>query len=118
MHDSNVMGELPHGEETRVFGDSAYARQKDRIGKAAPGAKDFTQKRAYKNRPLTKSELRANTFKASTRARIEHLFGVIKNVFGFQKVRYRGLKKNAHRFTVCAALANLPIHRKRLLVAA
>ena len=118
VHDSKVMGELLHGEETRVFGDSAYASQKARIQEASPGAKDFTQKRAYKNRPLTKSELRANTFKASTRARVEHLFGVIKNVFGFQKVRYRGLEKNAHRFTVCAALANLHIHRKRLLAAA
>lgn len=117
VHDSKVMGDLLHGKETRVFGDSAYTSQKDRIRGAAPEARDFTQKRAYRNRPLTKTELRANTFKASTRARVEHLFGIIKNVFGFKRVRYRGIAKNAHRLRVCAALANLHVHRRSLLVA-
>jgi len=41
------------------------------------------------------------------RARVEHSIGVIKRVFGFAKVRYRGLKKNAHRLIVTCALANL-----------
>jgi IS5 family transposase len=40
---------------------------------------------------------------------------VIKRVFGFQKVRYRGLAKNLHRLEVTAALANLYIVRRRLL---
>ena len=39
--------------------------------------------------------------------------GVIKRVFGFAKVRYRGLDKNAHRLFVTAALANLFILRGR-----
>ena len=41
--------------------------------------------------------------------------GVIKRVFGFAKVRYRGLEKNAHRLFVTCALANLFIARHRLL---
>lgn len=43
------------------------------------------------------------------------MFGVIKNIFGFRKVRYRGLAKNLHRLEVTAALANLYIVRQRLL---
>jgi hypothetical protein len=49
------------------------------------------------------------------RARVEHSIGIIKRVFGFAKVRYRGLKKNAHRLLVTCALANLFIARRNLL---
>jgi IS5 family transposase len=49
------------------------------------------------------------------RARVEHVIGVIKRVFGFAKVRYRGLKKNTHRLLVTCALANLFIVRRHLL---
>lgn len=49
------------------------------------------------------------------RAKVEHMFGVIERVFGFAKVRYRGLDKNAHRLFVVSALANLYIARGRLL---
>ena len=51
------------------------------------------------------------------RAQVEHVFGVIKNIFGFRKVRYRGLAKNLHRLEVTAALANLYLVRRRLLKA-
>jgi transposase, IS5 family len=49
------------------------------------------------------------------RARVEHPIGVIKRVFGFTKVCYRGLVKNRHRLVVACALANLFMMRKRLL---
>jgi IS5 family transposase len=49
------------------------------------------------------------------RAKVEHVFGVIKRVFGFQKVCYRGLAKNLHRLEAIAALANLFLVRRRLL---
>jgi IS5 family transposase len=49
------------------------------------------------------------------RAKVEHTIGVIKQVFGFRKVRYRGLAKNLHRLEVTAALVNLYMVRRRLL---
>jgi len=52
---------------------------------------------------------------AKVRAKVEHPIGVIKRVFGFAKVRYRGLRKNAHRLRVACALANLFIARRHLL---
>jgi hypothetical protein len=45
----------------------------------------------------------------------QHSIGVIKRVFGFAKIRYRGLTKNTHRLLVTCALANLFIARRRLL---
>ena len=76
----------------------------------APLARDFTHRRA------TTLEVSAiNRWKSRIRARVEHPIGVIKRVFGFTKVRYRGLLKNRHRLVVAAALANLFMMRKRLL---
>jgi IS5 family transposase len=46
---------------------------------------------------------------------VEHQFGIIKRQFGFSKVRYRGLDKNAHRLFVACALSNLVIAKKTLL---
>jgi IS5 family transposase len=49
------------------------------------------------------------------RSKCEHVIGVIKRVFGFVKVRYRGLDKNAHHLFVSCALANLFIVRHHLM---
>ena len=56
-----------------------------------------------------------NRTKSQVRAKVAHTIGVIKRIFGFQKVRYRGLAKNLHRLEVTAALANLYTVRRRLL---
>jgi transposase, IS5 family len=53
--------------------------------------------------------------KSKVRARVEHVIGVIKRVFGFAKVRYRGLNKNLRRLLVTCALANLFTARRHLL---
>jgi len=116
-HDSQILGDLLHGEETRVWGDSAYAGQKEVLREASPNAKDFTQKRAYRNKPLSEKEGSANRHKSKTRARVEHIFGIMKRQFGYNKARYRGLDKNAHSvFTKCA-LINLVIAKRPLLAA-
>ena len=106
VHDSQVLGDLLHGDESRVYGDSAYTGQKSKIKSRAENAKDFTHKRGRRNHPLTDKERSANRNKSKIRPRVEHVFGVIKNQFGYRKVRYKGLAKNAHAvFTKCA-LAN------------
>ena len=55
-----------------------------------------------------------NRIKSKVRAKVEHSIGVIKRVFGFAKLRYRGLDKNAHRLFVTCALVNLYMVRDRL----
>lgn len=73
----------------------------------APRAQDFTNRR-YRHRGVANPVDRAkNRSKSKVRAKVEHSIGVIKRVFGFAKVRYRGLKKNEHRLIVTCALANL-----------
>ncbi|MES2038024.1 MAG: IS5 family transposase [Pseudomonadota bacterium] len=115
VHDSQVLPDLLHGQETRYWGDSAYIGQKQAARSKAPKAKDFTNRRATRSHALTDAERLTNSRKSSIRARVEHAFGVIKRVFGFAKVRYRGLQKNAHRLFVTCALANLFMVRRRLM---
>jgi len=115
VHDSKVLSDLLHGNETRVWGDSAYAGQGDVIRVKAPRALDFTIKRAYRNHPLTEAQEDANSHKSSTRCRVEHIFGTLKGRFGFRKVRYRGLAKNTNCLQVLLALTNLVTQKTKLL---
>jgi IS5 family transposase len=115
VHDSQMVSELLHGEETKVWGDSAYQGQKEAIRAAAPAARDMTNRRAARGRPLTDAERSKNATKSKVRAKGEHPFLIIKRIFGFTHVRYRGLAKNRNRFEVACALANLYIKRRVLL---
>jgi len=113
--DGNMVEQLLHGGETRVWGDAAYAGRTERIQKRAPKARDFTQRRGRGYRYLSEYDRFINRARSRIRARVEHTIGVIKRVFGFAKVRYRGIAKNANRLFVTCALANLFIVRHHLL---
>lgn len=115
VHDGEIIGDLLHGEETRVWGDQAYRGKIDIIRQHAPCAQDFTNKR-YRHRGIVDEAERAkNRTKSKVRSKVEHPIGIIKRIFGFAKVRYRGIAKNANRLFVACALANLFMVRRRLL---
>ena len=116
VHDSQVLPQLLHGQETRVWGDSAYSGQRDVIRHHAPAAQSFIQAKAHRHRPLSEAERARNRTKSKVRAKVEHAFLVIKRIFGWAKVRYRGLAKNTHWLYVSCGLANLYVARRRLLV--
>ncbi len=115
VHDSQLLADLLHGKETRVWGDSAYAGQGEVIREHAPNAKDFTNKKGCRSRPLSDEERAKNRNKSRVRAKGEHPFLILKQVFGFRKVRYRGLDKNANRLFVACGLVNLFMARRVLL---
>jgi transposase, IS5 family len=109
VHDSQELPNLLHGEETRLYGDSAYhgSTQPEAVREHAPRAADFTNKRAYRNTPLTERDKEINRRKSSVRAKVEHTFLTLKRQWGFSKVRYRGLVKNANRAFAMLAMINL-----------
>ena len=118
VSDVAMLPDLLHGEETRVWGDGAYQGQTEVIRECAPQALDFTQRRCrWKNQIVDWEAWAKNRTKSKVRARVEHVFQVMKLKFGFVKVRYRGLKKNGHRLFVTCALVNLFVSRKKLLAA-
>ncbi len=113
--DALALPHLLHGKETRVWGDQAYRGQKQPMRAVAPRARDFTNQRYRWGGRIDAQVKASNRTKARVRAKVEHVFGVMKNIFGFRKVRYRGLAKNLHRLEVTAALTNLYLVRRRLL---
>jgi IS5 family transposase len=115
VHDKHPLPDLLHGREQRVYGDCAYASQQESIQAKAPDAEDCTNQRVRKGSPTEELERMVNRIKSSTRARVEHVFGVVKRLWGFNKVRYRGLVKNATRAFVTLAMANIFLARKPLL---
>ena len=84
VHDSHQVPNLLHGEETRFYGDSAY-----------------------RNCPLTEADKDTNRRKSSVRSKVEHPFLTLKRLWGFAKVRYRGLAKNANRAFAMLAMLNI-----------
>ena len=109
VHDSQELPNLLHGKETRLYGDCAYRgeRQREQLKDIAPRARDFTNKRAYRSRPLSDADRQTNRRKSSVRSKVEHPFLTLKRIWGFAKVRYRGLAKNANRAFAMLALINL-----------
>ncbi|MFZ2648638.1 MAG: IS5 family transposase [Burkholderiaceae bacterium] len=111
VHDKHPLPQLLHGNEQRLYGDSAYASQKALIHSKAPQARDFTNQRVRKGDEAPDETRTKNRNKSRVRARVEHVFAVVKRLWGFGKVRYRGLAKNATRSFVALGLANIYLAR-------
>src|SRR2546426_1147655 len=116
--DSAVLPDLLHGEETRVWGDQAYRGQSEVIRECAPQAQDCTHRRYRYKHGIDEVERAKNRTKSRVRSKVEHVFAVMKLKFGFVKLRFRGLKKNATQLFAVCALVNLYLARKKLLLLA
>ena len=116
--DSAVLPDLLHGEETRVWGDQAYRGQTEVIRECAPQAQDCTHRRYRYKDGVDEVERAKNRTKSRVRSKVEHVFAVMKLKFGFVKLRFRGLKKNATQLFAVCALVNLYLARKKLLLLA
>jgi len=114
--DMHMLPDLLHGEERKVWGDGGYQGQTEAIRGAAPHAQDMTCKWTKFKAGVHELQKKKNKSKSSVRAKVEHIFRIVKRIFGFDKVRYRGIAKNHHRLCANFALANLYLHRKRLAV--
>ncbi len=112
--DITQLPDLLHGEEREVFGDQAYWKEDDRAFLESWGVR-YRINRRPSRRPLSKRWRLINRARSRTRARGEHAFRIVKQLWGFAKVRYRGLAKNLARAQTMFALANLYQFRRELL---
>jgi len=117
VHDSQVPGDLRHGGEPRFCGESACSSQREAIRNHAPRARDVTQHKASRQRPLSALDRSRNRSKSRVRAKAQHRFLMLKRVFGFSKGRHRRLDKNANRLLVACGVVKLFHARRRLLLA-
>lgn len=111
------LGQLPHllhGAEQALYGDRAYWTEADRALCEASGIRYRVNRRGTQAHPLSERWRLINRARSRVRARGEHAFHVVKTLWGFAKVRYRGLAKNTTRVFAAFALANLYLVRYRL----
>ena len=111
--DITQLPDLLHGQEREVFGDQAYWKEDDRAFLESWGVR-YRINRRPSRRPLSKRWRMINRARSRTRARGEHAFRIVKQLWGFAKVRYRGLAKNLARAQTMFALANLYQFRREL----
>jgi IS5 family transposase len=112
--DITILPQLLHGEERVLYGDQAYWSEFHRQCAQAQGVRYRVNRRGTRQQPLTARQRASNRCRSQARARGEHAFHVVKRLWGFTKVRYRGLAKNTVRLFAAFALANLYLLRRRL----
>lgn len=112
-----------HGQETVLSADAGYtlgAERQARLHAKGIETIHIAQRRSARKNWPPSEELRTlleqiEHLKARMRARVEHVFGIVKNRFGFRKTRYRGVAKTHARLATMFMLANLVIAKKALL---
>jgi len=114
VSDVHMLPDRLPGEGRKVWDDGSYQGQTKAIREAAPKAQDMSCKRTRFKNYVDEAAKKKNTTKIKVRAKVEHVFRILRRVFGFDKVRYRGIAKNHHRLCTNFALINLYLSRKHL----
>jgi transposase, IS5 family len=119
VNDVNMAGALLHGDEEAAFGDAGYQGVHKRPEAQGPTWHVAMRRglRRKLNRYVEPDFVaeRVEKMKAGIRAKVEHPFRVVKQQFGFSKVRYRGLAKNTAQLVTLFALSNLWMARRDLM---
>ena len=123
VHDTEAVDDIIHGEEDEFYGDSAYLNVEEHISedKKKEGREyNINRRRGAKKKLEPNDQLifEIEEFgKSTVRSKVEHVFGVVKRLFGFRRTRYRGLRKQQAKFNMIFALANLYLADRRNLLA-
>ncbi|MFO1096692.1 MAG: IS5 family transposase [Xanthobacteraceae bacterium] len=114
VHDAKVMANLIREDDAAIYGDKGYASAEKRRAAEAAGVLWAVKEKAKPGRDLTQRQRARNRRFGKVRAKVEHVFRVLKCQFGYRKVRYRGIAKNGAQVFALLALANLYLARGRL----
>jgi len=114
VHDAKVMDNLIREDDRAVYGDKGYANDKKQRQAEAAGVLWAVKAKAKPGRQLSVAQRRRNRRFGKIRAKVEHVFRVMKCQFGYRKVRYRGIAKNGAHVFALLALANLFLARRTL----
>jgi IS5 family transposase len=123
-HDVTATSELMHGEEETLNGDSGYIganKRPEAIRKNKQGRKIkyiINRKQSSINKLSKSGQYAAKKReheKSSVRCKVEHVFAVVKRLFGYRKTRYRGLRKQMLKSYIMFALANLYLADRKSL---
>ena len=115
MHDGHVMEKLLPGKERIVYGDQAYASQSRKEELEQAGKTCRINRKECTGRKLKAADKSFNGKGNRVRARIEHVLGVVKNLWGDKKARYQVLAKNRAQVLALLALTNFYRFRDQLV---
>ncbi|HKJ63166.1 MAG: IS5 family transposase [Alphaproteobacteria bacterium] len=113
-HDAKVMDNLIREDDRAVFADKGYVNENKKRAARRAGVYWGVKDQRKPGRQLSSSQRKRNRRNGSVRAKVEHIFRVLKCQFGYRKVRYRGITKNGAQVFSLLALANLYLARRRL----
>jgi IS5 family transposase len=117
--DVSQIEDLLHGKESRVYGDAGYVGAQQYVARAERIEWKIARRRSQVQKIANGRErqraMREERKKAQVRARVEHPFRIVKCVFGYVKVRFKGVAKNTTQIITLFALANLYQIRKYLM---
>ena len=113
-HDAPLTEDLIRNDDIIIFGDKGYASDKRKRAARGRGVQWAVKDKAKRGRGLSASQKHRNRKHGVVRAKVEHVFRVVKCQFGYRKVRYRGLAKNQAQMFSLMALANLYMARGKL----
>jgi IS5 family transposase len=114
VHDAKVMDNLIREDDRAVFADKGYVNEKKKRAARAAGVYWGIKEQRKPGRQLSASQKKRNRRNGCVRAKVEHVFRVLKCQFGYRKVRYRGIEKNGAQVFSLLALANLFLARRQL----
>ena len=117
VHDATVMDRLIRDDDTAVYGDKGYASGAKKRAAEAAGVLWAVKEKAKPGQWLTAHQRARNRRFGKVCAKVEHVLRVMKCQFGYRKVRYRGLNKNAAQVFSLLALANLYLARRTIACA-
>jgi transposase, IS5 family len=113
--DIKVLPKLLREQDEVIFGDAGYTSEEYKRGSRKLGIRWCVQDKRKPGQNLSASQKKRNRKHFSIRARVEHVFRVIKRQFGFTMTRYRGLMKNTVQVNMLVGLANLYLLHRRLM---
>ena len=114
VHDAKVMDNLIREDDRAVFADKGYVNEKKKRVARRAGVYWAVKEKPKAGRRLSPSQIKRNRRHGAIRAKVEHVFRVLKCQFGYRKVRYRGIEKNGAQVFTLLALANLFLARRQL----
>ena len=114
VHDAKMTDDLIRVDDAIILGDKGYVSDERKRATRARGTTWAVKDKRKPGRVLSSSQKRRNKKYGVVRAKVEHVFRVIKCQFGYRKVRYRGLFKNTAQMFSLMALANLYLARRSL----
>jgi IS5 family transposase len=126
VHDVTVVPRLLYGEEETVHGDSGYLGAEKREDAVTHNSRGKKLRYKINRRPSQNKNKSARSLaqikrrereKSSIRAKVEHVFGIVKGLFGYRKTRYKGRRKQNAKLHMMFALAKLYLADKRYAIA-